>query len=158
MSAGGREGQDTAPARGPKDDLWLASARKLTHTMDERHLDPILGFFFPFVGDFVGGVLGAYLMVLAWRRGKSKVVLARMALNTAIDTAVGAVPLVGDLFDHFFRANSRNLRLLERADSGGNSAWDSLWLGLSLVALVMALLLPVALVVAFGFWAWHRFG
>lgn len=142
-----------------QDDLWLKSARKLTHTMDKRHLDPILGFFFPFVGDFVGGLLGAYLIVLAWRRNKPKLVLARMALNTAIDTGLGAIPIVGDVFDYWFRANSRNLALLERPDGPSrSSAWDALWLGLSLVTLLVALLVPVALLGGVIYYLWQRFG
>jgi hypothetical protein len=138
----------------PRDDLWLASARKLTHTLDKRHLDPLLGFFCPVVGDVAGGLLGLYLLILAWRAHKPRVVLARMALNTAIDTGIGAIPLVGDVFDYFFRANSRNLALLERpAARDRHVAWDGVLLGLSLVALVAALCLPLVLLGWLVAWA-----
>ncbi len=140
------------------DDVWLKTARTLTHTLDKRHLDPILGFCFPFVGDVVGGLLGAYLLVLAWRKKKPRLVLARMALNTAIDTGLGAIPILGDLFDYWFRANSRNLKLLERpTQTTGNTLWDSMWLALSLVLLLAALCLPLVLLgaVIYTLWSWR---
>jgi len=138
----------------PPDDRWLASARKLTHALDKRHLDPILGFFFPVIGDVAAGLLGLYLLILAWRAQKPKVVLARMALNTAIDTGIGAIPFIGDVFDYFFRANSRNLALLERpAARDRHVALDGVLLGLSLMALVIALCLPLVLLVWLFLWA-----
>jgi hypothetical protein len=74
-------------------------------------LDAILGVI-PGAGDFVTFLVsGGMLLVLA-RNGASGYVLARMVLNVLLDAAVGSIPVVGDLFDIFFKANQRNLRLM----------------------------------------------
>ena len=58
--------------------------------------------------------MGGYLILLGSRLGAPKPVLARMVLNVALDTIVGVVPVVGDLFDVAWKANMRNMGLLER--------------------------------------------
>ena len=58
--------------------------------------------------------LGVYGLYVAWRLGAPGVVLARMLLNLAVETVAGTVPLAGDLFDIGFRANLRNVALLDR--------------------------------------------
>ena len=75
-------------------------------------VDALIGLF-PVVGDLAGVLLSGYVLVEAARLGAGKAVLARMALNIAIEGVVGIVPLVGDLFDAGFKANQRNVRLLE---------------------------------------------
>lgn len=59
--------------------------------------------------------MAGYLVILAARLGVPAVVITRMILNTGLDMLIGAIPLAGDLFDIGWRANSRNLALLERA-------------------------------------------
>ena len=76
-------------------------------------LDAVLGVI-PVFGDAVAAALGAYLIWEARNLGLPKWKLWRMAGNIAIDTAVGAVPVAGDLFDFAFRSNSRNLKLVKR--------------------------------------------
>jgi hypothetical protein len=76
-------------------------------------VDAILGLV-PVVGDVLAQVVSAYLIMEARRLGVSKLTLWRMVGNSLIDTAVGAVPLVGDAFDVAFKANMKNLRLLQR--------------------------------------------
>jgi hypothetical protein len=66
-------------------------------------------------GTLVGGLVSLYVVVEAIRCGVGLPTVARMVLNLAIDTAVGAVPIVGPLFDASVRANRRNVRLFERA-------------------------------------------
>jgi hypothetical protein len=75
--------------------------------------DAIIGLV-PVVGDVISQVVAGYLIWEAKQLGVSKLTLWRMVGNTLIDTAVGAVPLVGDAFDVAFRANMKNLRLLQR--------------------------------------------
>ena len=86
--------------------------------LDDRFLDPLLGFALPGVGDVVGSALGLYVVVVAFRRKLPLVTVARMLLNLGIDALVGAVPLAGDLFDVAWKANRRNVRLLARAARG----------------------------------------
>ncbi len=76
-------------------------------------VDSILGLV-PIVGDVLAQVVSAYLIMEARRLGVSKLTLWRMVGNSLIDTVVGAVPLVGDAFDVAFKANMKNLRLLQR--------------------------------------------
>lgn len=76
-------------------------------------LDSIIGLV-PVVGDAIAAALGAYLLWEAKNLGLPKWKLWRMAGNIAFDTAVGAVPVAGDLFDFAFRSNSRNLKLVKR--------------------------------------------
>lgn len=76
-------------------------------------LDSVVGLL-PVAGDVVAGAMGLYLIWEARNLGMSKWTLLRMAANVGVDTALGAVPLVGDAFDFFFRSNSRNLRLIKR--------------------------------------------
>jgi hypothetical protein len=75
--------------------------------------DAIIGLI-PGAGDAIGGLLGGYGLYVAARLGASPVILARMFLNLGIDLAVGAIPLLGDLFDLAWRGNLRNLALLEQ--------------------------------------------
>ncbi len=76
-------------------------------------LDAIIGLI-PGVGDAVSATLSSYLIWRAHQLGASKLTLLRMAGNTAVDTVVGSVPLLGDVLDLKFRANRRNLELLRR--------------------------------------------
>ncbi len=76
-------------------------------------VDALLGLV-PVVGDIAAQVVSGYLIWEARQLGVPKLTLWRMVGNTLIDTVVGAVPLVGDAFDIAFRANMKNLRLLQR--------------------------------------------
>ena len=76
-------------------------------------LDPLVGLV-PGVGDLVGLLVSLGPVVVAVRLGADGAVVARMLLNVVIDAVVGAVPILGDVFDVAWRANRRNLNLLER--------------------------------------------
>jgi hypothetical protein len=94
-------------------DRELERVRSFTRVMDRFGLDPILGFVLPGVGDIVGSVLGLYIVVIAIKRRVSKVAIARMLINLGIDMVVGIIPLLGDAADAAFKANERNLKILE---------------------------------------------
>jgi Domain of unknown function (DUF4112) len=76
-------------------------------------LDSIIGLI-PGIGDFITTIMGSYLVWEARNLGMSKWQITRMIGNIGIDTAIGAVPLVGDVTDFFFRSNSRNLRIIKK--------------------------------------------
>ena len=76
-------------------------------------LDSIIGLV-PVLGDIVTASMGAWLVWEARNLGMSRFQLVRMAGNLGVDTALGAIPLVGDLFDFVYRSNSRNLRIVKR--------------------------------------------
>ncbi|MBD2232981.1 DUF4112 domain-containing protein [Phormidium tenue] len=74
--------------------------------------DPVLGLI-PGLGDLIATAVSAYVIVLAARFGLPRGILAQMVLNIGLEAVVGTVPLVGDLFDAFYKSNVRNLKLLE---------------------------------------------
>lgn len=76
-------------------------------------LDPLLGLV-PGLGDWLGWAASIDLMVTAVRLRVPLPVMLRMGANTALDAVVGVIPLAGDLFDAGWKANRRNLKLLER--------------------------------------------
>jgi hypothetical protein len=75
-------------------------------------IDQVIGLV-PGIGDLIGGVLSLYIILEASRMGAPRGLLARMGWNVAVDTFVGEVPILGDLFDIGFKANIRNLVLLD---------------------------------------------
>ncbi len=76
-------------------------------------LDAVAGLV-PVIGDFVTAAMGAYIVWEGRNLGMPKWKLARMAGNVLFDSAIGAVPVAGDLFDFMFRSNTRNLRIIRR--------------------------------------------
>lgn len=76
-------------------------------------LDSLFGLI-PGAGDAVAAVPGAYIIHRAERLGVPGHVVARMVLNLLADTFIGAIPVLGDLFDVGFKANRRNVALLKR--------------------------------------------
>jgi hypothetical protein len=99
------------------EDRELAHVRFVTRVLDTYYVDPILGFVLPELGDLIGALLGLYVVAYALRRRMSKVLVARMLLNLGIDMAIGAVPIVGDVADFGFKANDRNLKLVESREA-----------------------------------------
>jgi hypothetical protein len=93
--------------------VLLDSAFQVPGTKMRIGLDPIVGLI-PGVGDLVTAFFSVMILLHSVRLRIPRVVIARMLLNTGVDLLVGAVPLLGDLFDAGFKANLRNLRLLER--------------------------------------------
>jgi hypothetical protein len=75
-------------------------------------LDSIIGLV-PGVGDLTVSALGAYALMLAFKLRAPAPVLSRMLLNITVDTVFGAVPLIGDLFDATWKANTKNRKLLD---------------------------------------------
>ena len=76
-------------------------------------LDSVIGFV-PVLGDLVTAAMGAYIVWEGRNLGMSKWQLIRMSANIGVDTAIGAIPFVGDAFDLVWRSNSRNLRIIKK--------------------------------------------
>ena len=76
-------------------------------------LDSIVGLI-PVAGDIATALVGLYPILIAKKHNLSRVTRTRMAANFVIDLAVGAIPLAGDVFDVAYKANLKNLALLER--------------------------------------------
>jgi hypothetical protein len=92
----------------------LDTAVKIPGTPFYLGLDPLLGLI-PGLGDLLANLIGTAILVLAARLQVPQIVIARMSLNLLINGAVGAIPIVGDLFSIWFRSHARNAELLRRA-------------------------------------------
>src|SRR6201995_2306154 len=106
-------------------------------------LDGIIGFV-PGIGDLLAGLASCIIVVAAYARGVPMVTVARMVANLAIEVVVGAVPVLGNLFDIGWRANRRNYALLERSLAvGRRDTWrDWLFMGLLAMGLITMAMLP----------------
>jgi hypothetical protein len=92
---------------------WLDSVFRIPGTNVRFGFDAILGLI-PGLGDGVTALPSIYVVMAAHRMGVPKLTLARMGMNVGIDVILGAIPLLGDLFDIGFKANRKNVALLKR--------------------------------------------
>lgn len=76
-------------------------------------LDGLIGLI-PGIGDGALAIASLYIVAEGWRLGVRPLTLVQMLVNVALDFAIGAVPVIGDVFDVAWKANLRNLRLIER--------------------------------------------
>ena len=112
-SAGARETSSRRLAALARFAELLDSGIRIPGTQLRFGLDPLIGLI-PGVGDAAGAVLAGWILVEAIRLGASRATLVRIAGNIALDAGLGAVPLIGDIFDFAWKANVRNVTLLER--------------------------------------------
>lgn len=136
----------------------LAELRSISHLFDDAipipgtpyriGIDPLLGLL-PAVGDYLGAIVSAYIVIQAARIGASNQTLARMVGNIIGDTFVGTVPLFGDLVDVAWKANAKNIKLLEKHLSEPHRDRKTDWWFLGL--LLAGLALVVFAVSAIGF-------
>jgi len=100
---------------------WSDDVIRIPGTKVRIGLDPLVGLI-PGVGDAASWIVSAYVPLEAWRQGAPKRLIGRMIATIATDALVGAVPLLGDLFDVTYRANRRNVEtLLEWMDASGDA-------------------------------------
>ena len=93
---------------------FLDSSIPLGKTGYRIGMDPLIGLI-PGIGDPLSALIGGYIIVEAARLGTSRLTLTKMMFNLGFDTLLGAVPFVGDLFDFAFKANQRNILLVQEA-------------------------------------------
>jgi hypothetical protein len=104
-------------------------------------LDGFLGLI-PGIGDITGGAISSYIIARAMQVGVSRGAIARMVLNVAIDSLLGAIPLVGDIFDFAYKANVKNVEIYREAIRGARHPvkdWGFIILVFVLLAVVIAL-------------------
>jgi len=78
-------------------------------------IDPIIGLI-PGAGDVFAGVISLYFLILAALSGGGVSVLGRMFLNILLDVLIGSVPVLGEVFDIYWKANLRNSRILNELE------------------------------------------
>ena len=111
----------------------------------------------PGIGDVAGALLSSYLVAEAARAGASASLVLRMALNVALETLIGVVPVAGDLFDFGFKANARNVRLLRDnlVDPGRARAKNRFVVAVAVLIAAAVVLAVLLLAVAVLRWAWN---
>lgn len=114
-------------------------------------LDPLLGLV-PGGGDTVGMILSAYIVMEGIRLRLPRESVTRMVSNLLLDAVLGTVPLVGDVFDATWKANSRNLALLEahvQNPEGSRSAdrWFLFLMAMTVIGIVFGFVVLVATVI-----------
>jgi hypothetical protein len=119
-------------------------------------LDPVLGLI-PGIGDLLANLMGTVILGLAARLQVPRIVIARMSLNLLINGAVGAIPIVGDLFSVWFRSHARNAVLLRLAATQPYRTTQRDWLYVTGIiggtALVLLLAIAVVLWIVVKLWA-----
>ena len=88
-------------------------------------------------------------MFAAWRRSVQAITLVRMIANVLLETTLGAIPVAGDVFHIFWKANRRNYRLLmrEKQQPGANTRRDWMFLAIILFTAIAALGIPIVILV-----------
>lgn len=134
-----------------QDDPFIALVAKLMDTAFvvpgtniRFGIDPLLGLL-PGLGDSASALVSIVLILQSARHRVPKIVLARMAMNVLINTGLGAVPVVGDVFSVYFKSNIKNYELLRKhANTGRHATWKD-WA--FVYGLIAAVVLAVALLI-----------
>lgn len=134
-------------------DAHLAQLRRLAWLLDSQFrvpgtsfrfgLDAVVGLI-PGFGDFAGALASVIFLVQAVRMGAPGAVVGRMITNVATETLIGIIPGIGDLFDATFKANQRNMRLLERLAAAPEVTHRAsrrflIWMGVGIAVLLLAI-------------------
>jgi hypothetical protein len=135
---------------GPQQSPWIS---RFSYLMDEQFrfpgtkfrfgLDPILNLF-PFVGDMAGLLISGGLLMAIAKKGASNKLVVLMSVNIILDATVGAIPVIGQIFDFFFKANTRNMKLMKEhylENKHQGSGKNVIYLIATIVVVVIALLI-----------------
>ncbi len=108
---------------GPSIPKELEHAEKLVRLMDDQFripvlnirfgLDPIIGLI-PFAGDVITFVISALIIVALVRNGLPRKLVFKMVTNILLDLLIGGIPLLGDVWDFFHKANRKNLKMAKK--------------------------------------------
>lgn len=108
-------------------------------------LDPLLSLM-PVLGDIITLIISSMIIYTMHNHGASRKVVVKMMVNAGLDTVIGAIPLVGTVFDVFYRSNERNVRLLREHYFEGKHQGS----GTGLLLLIFLIALVVIAAVVFG--------
>lgn len=128
---------------------WIKS---VSYLMDEQFrlpgtkfrfgIDPIINLF-PVVGDMTGFLISAGMLLAMARNGASSKVVVLMSINILVDSVIGPIPVIGHIFDFYFKSNTRNLRLMQEYFVEGKhqgSGKNTIIIALIVLVLILALL------------------
>jgi hypothetical protein len=125
------------------DDMW-----RIPGTQVRFGLDAVIGWI-PGIGDAAAGLASCVIVFASWRRGVAPVTLGRMVANILLETAISGVPVIGDIFHIFWKANRRNYRLLVRENEQPRSkTWrDWVFLAVLLLGAMASVAIPILVLV-----------
>jgi hypothetical protein len=135
----------------------LKWVERVSYLMDEKFrlpgtkfrfgLDPLINLI-PVVGDLSGFAVSSMLVLAMAKHGVSRKVLIMMCLNIVLDSTIGAIPIIGQVFDFTFKSNTRNIKLLkEHYDEGKHQGS-----GKDVIFWVIAILMLSFLIFAYLLW------
>ena len=126
----------------------MDSQFRLPGTRFRFGLDAIIGLI-PGAGDLSMFAISGYMIMVMSRNGASGFVLARMIMNVVVDALVGMIPFIGDIFDFGFKANIKNMRLMNQYYEEGRhrgSAWK----------LIIPVMIVLFVILGFIIWMGYR--
>jgi hypothetical protein len=134
-------------------EVLLDEAFRIPGTGIRFGLDGIIGLV-PGLGDVAAGLLSLIIPLAAWMRGVPYVALVRMAVNIGIGVLVGSIPVFGDIFDVFWKANRRNYRLMQlHLREPRRNSWRD-WTFLLVLAAALGLVFAIPLLLVVWLLAW----
>lgn len=110
-------------------------------------LDPLLGLF-PVVGDLTSFAISGGLILYMMRFGVSRKVIVLMLLNIFLDATLGSIPIIGHVFDFYYKANTRNINLLRKHYQEGKYQGRGTWI----IVVVSFILLAMIFLMLWGLW------
>ena len=125
----------------------LDESIKIPGTNYKIGLDPIIGAI-PIIGDLIGGILSTYILYSGMKMGASPKIIAQMATNIAIEFIVGSLPILGDIFDIIWKANIKNIELIEDSidiDGNENNVVNYLIIATLIITLIGTILIILRL-------------
>lgn len=151
-----REGSATPTARELRRLAWLLDDAIALPGGYRIGIDGIVGLI-PGLGDALGLAASTYILLRARRFGVPRVVMARMIGNVLLESVIGAIPVLGDLFDFAFKANRRNIGLMEEYLVAGRRVHRESWVRVvaALIAGLVVIGLVLFLVFRFVQWIWN---
>ena len=136
----------------------LKWVERVSHLMDEQFrlpgtnfrfgLDPIINLI-PVAGDLGGFAVSTALLLTMAKNGVSRKVLIKMTLNIVLDTLIGAIPIIGNIFDFAYKSNSRNIRLLKEHYEEGKHQGS----GKGIITWIIVILILLFAFIVFLLWA-----
>ena len=145
----------------------MVVVKRLVYLLDEQFripgtkfrfgLDPIMNLV-PFLGDMTGFVISAGLLLTMAKKGAGNKLVVLMSINILLDATIGAIPFIGQVFDFYFKANSRNLNLMkEHYIEGKHEGSGRNTVILALVIMLAVLSLTIYLLLMLGEWFFGLF-
>lgn len=138
----------------PEDLRWV---EEITRLMDSKFrlpgtnfrfgLDPVIGLL-PVVGDVVTLAISGGLVLYMAKYGASGRVVVLMVINLFLDATIGSIPIIGSIFDFFYKSNTRNINLLKQHYQEGKHQGS----GLGIILLVALILLTFIFLLLWGLW------